>query len=135
MDNTATLIVRGLLAWLFLSAGFGSLLHLDDAASYLVMAHLPPLLLPLGIALELAGGALLLFGWRTRWTALALAEYSLFSAFVYNADMGWLLAVGLSLLAWRGGGRYSLDHRRERAVKAHTEATPTATSGGAGCGC
>ena len=43
--------------------------------AYMASAGLPGALLPLVIALELAGGLALLVGFKTRWAALALAAF------------------------------------------------------------
>lgn len=78
----------------------------------------------LAIAAEIGGGALLILGLFTRWTALALAPV-LIGATIVHAGNGWLFSAAnggweypalwtvlLLVQALLGGGAFALDGRR-----------------------
>ena len=82
----------------------------------------PGVLLPLVIALELGGGLAILTGVFTRWTALALAAFSIASALVFHANFAdpmqainfWknvAIAGGFLTLAANGPGLLNLQSR------------------------
>ncbi|MGH8060850.1 MAG: DoxX family protein, partial [Pseudoxanthomonas sp.] len=87
---------------------------------YMEAMGVPGALLPLVIALELGGGLALLAGAFTRWIAIAIALFSLVSAFIFHADFAdpmqaisfWknvAMAGGFFVLAANGAGSLSLD--------------------------
>ncbi len=108
-DHLAALLIRLGFGAVFLAAALNTLQDIPDSLNTLHGLQLPALLVPLNIGLDLAGGLALILGWHTRWTALIMAEYSVFYALLYHADLGWLLAAGLLLLAMHGSGRFALD--------------------------
>ena len=83
----------------------------------------PGVLLPLVIALEIGGAILVIAGFWTRSTALALAAFSLLSAVLFHWDFSdqmqqvmllknFAIAGGFLLLASTGAGKWSVDRRR-----------------------
>ena len=85
----------------------------------------PGALLPLVIALELGGGALIVAGLWTRAAALALAAFSVLAAAIFHANFAdqmqqilflsdVAVAGGFLLLAANGAGAWSVDARRAR---------------------
>ena len=80
-------------------------------------------LLPLVILTDLGGGLLVLFGWKTRWAAIALSGYCLLTAlfFHFGADQtihfqkNIAMAGGFLMLALFGPGAWSLRAWRARA--------------------
>ena len=127
------LISRLLMASIFLWAGWGKLGGYEGTVGRIAASGLPvPDLLTIGaIAIELIGGALLIVGWHTRWAALALAVFCVFTAVSFHAFWGvapeqvigqkihflknFAMAGGLLLLWTHGGGALSLisDHPNE----------------------
>lgn len=84
---------------------------------------LPQVALAVAILAELAGGLLLIAGYRVRLVAAGLALFSLVTAFGFHADFAdqnqfihflknLAIAGGLVQLVAFGGGRLSLDARR-----------------------
>lgn len=126
LDDIATLFIRLSLGVIFIAAGLGQWSDYSASQDQLAILGLPSLLLPLSIVLDLIGGLALILGWQTRWTALAMAEYSVFNALMYHADMAWLLSGGLLLLAIHGSGRFALDCLA--ALCGRRRATPDGTT-------
>jgi putative oxidoreductase len=121
-QSAAALVGRLLLAALFLLEGWSKLRGYGPAAAYMERFSVPGLLLPAVIAVELAGGILLVVGWQTRCAALALAIFCIVAALLFHlnfADRNQVLhfekdlaiAGGLLVLAAFGPGRFSLDGR------------------------
>ena len=125
--DIAALIGRILIAIMYIPAGFSKIGGFAGTSGYIASRGLP---LPdvgtaIAIAVELVGGLLLLAGWKTRWTALALAVFTLGATFffhnfwTYPADQAFmqtllfnknLAIVGGLLFAYAfGPGRYSVD--------------------------
>lgn len=86
-------------------------------------AGLPGTLLPLVILVELAGGLLIAVGLATRWAALALAGFTLLSAFFFHFDFSdqaqiinfnknLAISGGFLILASFGPGTWSFDAKR-----------------------
>lgn len=130
MDSlTPYLITLGrlLLAPVFLQSGVSKIF--DYAGTQVLMeAHgLPGLLLAPTIVVEVLGGLGVLFGFCTRWAALALAGFCGLAAIIFHGDLGdpgqtvaflenLAMAGGLFTLAAAGSGAFALDNwRRGRA--------------------
>ena len=84
----------------------------------------PGVLLPLVVLLEIAGGLMILVGWKTKWAAIALAGFSVVAAAIFHnnfADQMQMIlfmkniaiAGGFLLLSAHGAGAYSLDNRKD----------------------
>jgi putative oxidoreductase len=82
----------------------------------------PGMLLPLVIALEIAGGLALMLGWHTRLTAFLLAGFTLLATAIFHSNLGdqtqmlffmknLSIAGGLLLVVSHGAGPYSIDNR------------------------
>jgi len=94
---------------------------------YMAANGVPGALLPLVILTELGGGLLLIAGWKTRYTAFALAGFCVLANWFFHmrwalpppgGHFNWVifiknfaLAGGLLVIAGRGAGRWSLDAR------------------------
>ena len=133
-QDTAALIGRLALAWMFIPAGWGKIAGFSGSVAYSASAGLP---LPevgvaLGLLIELVGGLALLVGFGTRWAALALAVFTAVAAFFFHdywsmpaeqqmmqqLMFGKNLAITGGLLAFAafGAGRFSLGARRRRGA-------------------
>jgi len=122
-QSIVPLIGRVLLAAIFLISGFGKLLDPAGTQGYIASVGLPfPVLSYAGaLALELGAGALLVIGYRVRYAALALALFSIVSAFIFHHALGdqnqlfhflknIAMAGGLLQIYSLGSGAYSLDN-------------------------
>jgi putative oxidoreductase len=76
-NDVAALIGRILLAYVFVPSGLSTLTAFADTVGYIKSAGvpLPEVAAAIKIAIELGGGLLILFGYKTRWTALALIVF------------------------------------------------------------
>lgn len=141
------LLGRLLIAQIFLISGFNKITGFAGTVAYIGSKGLPmPELLAAGAAtLELAGGVLLILGWKTRWAALALAVFTLFAALLFhnfwamppeqaqNQMIHFMknlaLLGGLFYVITYGSGPLGLDIRGKRPAAAragamHDAATP-----------
>jgi len=122
-QSIVPLIGRVLISAIFLFSGFGKLLDPAGTQGYIASVGLPfPVLGYAGaLALELGAGALLVIGYRARYAALALAAFSIVSAFIFHHALGdqnqlfhflknIAMAGGLLQIYALGSGAYSLDN-------------------------
>ena len=121
------LVGRILLAAMFVISGWGKLTGFAGTAGYIASEGLPfpQLLAAAAIVIEFGGGLLILLGWKTRWSALALAVFlviitPIFHNFwsappdahmeqVINFQKNVSILGGMLLLYVFGPGRYSVD--------------------------
>jgi putative oxidoreductase len=126
----ADVVGRLLLAHMFLISGFNKISGFADTQAYMESAGLAGALLPVVILIEIGGAVLLIFGWQTRWAALALAVFTALAAFFFHTEFGdqmqviqwmknWTIVGGMLVVFAFGPGPYSLDARRARR---HTRA-------------
>jgi putative oxidoreductase len=131
-QNVAALVGRILLALIFITSGFGKITGFEGAVGYIASKGLPlaSVVAALTILVELGGGLAVLFGFLTRWAALALAVFSLLAGFIFHAYWGvpadqvmgqqinfWKnvsIAGGFLVLAAFGAGAISIDAKRAR---------------------
>lgn len=122
---------RVLLAVPFVYAGLFKIEHYSQTGALMRAHGVPPVLLPLVIALEVGGGVALGLGGLTRLTAGALAVFSVaaISIFLLPDPTATTLAVvefamvgGLCAFVAHGGGRFSLDGAW-MCVRAHSRRT------------
>jgi len=123
---------RILLALIFVHSGFGKIAGFSKVAAGMAAKGVPfaELALVVSIVVEIAGGLMLIFGWKARWGALALflwlipvtllyhnfwavdpAQYqNQFNHFMKNLGLmgGMLLVIGF------GPGPFSADERKPR---------------------
>lgn len=117
INGALILAARVLASLIFIMAGYSKITGYAGTAQYMQSMGVPTGLLPLVILLELGGGIALLVGFQTRLAALALAVFSIISAFIFHAtpDQHIMLmkniAMAGGLLAFTvfGAGRLSLD--------------------------
>jgi putative oxidoreductase len=87
MPTTAiTIAGRTLLALLFILAGIAKIAGPQPFLDHMAAHHIPGLLLPLVIALELGAGLAVLFGWQLPYAAGALALFCLATALGLHLD-------------------------------------------------
>jgi putative oxidoreductase len=135
MNTVVPLLGRIGLSLLFIISGWGKIAGYAATQGYMASKGVPGELLPLVIALELGGGLAILAGAFTRWTAMALAAFSLVAALVFHVDFSdsmqainfWknvAIAGGFLMLAASGAGPLSVDARlpRRAALAARTNA-------------
>lgn len=129
-QNVAALIGRIMLALIFITSGFGKIGGFEGTAGYIASKGLPvaSVVAAVTILIELGGGLAILFGFLTRWAALALAVFSVLAAVIFHAYWGvpadqvmgqqinfWKnisIAGGFLVLAGFGAGAISIDAKR-----------------------
>jgi putative oxidoreductase len=82
-----TIVGRSLLALLFILAGLAKIAGPQPFLDHMSAHHIPGILLPLVIALELGAGAALLIGWQLPFAAGSLALFCVATAFVFHFDL------------------------------------------------
>lgn len=133
LQNTLSLAARVLLAVIFIKAGFGKIGGFEGTVGYIGSKGLPmpQVVAVLTILVELGAGLALLFGFLSRWSALALAAFTLLAAFIFHAFWAvppeqasmqnihfmknLAIAGGLLAIAAYGAGGWSVDARRGAA--------------------
>ena len=128
--DAAALIGRILLAVMFVISGWGKITGFSGTVDSIAGKELPipQVLAAIAIAIELGAGLAIVFGWKTRWAAVAMMVFlvvitPIFHAF-WNvpADQATMQLINfmknlsilggmILLFAW-GPGRYSVDERR-----------------------
>src|SRR3954447_4097757 len=82
-----TIAGRTLLALLFILAGTAKIAGPQPFLDHMAAHHVPGLLLPLVILLELSAGVALMVGWKLPYAAGALALFCLATALVFHLDL------------------------------------------------
>jgi putative oxidoreductase len=127
-NDYAALIGRLFFSSIFLLFGYTKLTGFAGTLGYMGSLGLPApaLFAALAIAIEIAGGLLVLVGYQTRAVSLGLAIYVFVSAFIAHRQFGDLnqfqhfmknMAIvggALAFVAY-GAGVYSLDARRSQS--------------------
>jgi putative oxidoreductase len=120
MESFLNIAARILMAQIFILSGIQKITGYAGAQQYMSAQGLPGALLPLVILVELGGGLALLFGFKTRWAALALALFSLATALLVHLKPGdqmqminfmknLAMAGGLLMFVRHGAGAPSID--------------------------
>lgn len=120
MDTFLNLAARILMSQIFIISGIGKVTGYAGTQAYMAKMGVPGALLPLVILTELGGGLLLLFGFQTKWVALALAGFTIVSALIFHMNFAdqmqminfmknLAMAGGLLLFVRHGAGAPSLD--------------------------
>ncbi|KQW54631.1 DoxX family protein [Variovorax sp. Root411] len=128
-QDTLGLIGRILVAYLFIPAGIGKLMGFGGTVGYITSVGLP---LPqvgaaIAILVELGLGIALLLGFKTRWTAIVMAIFTVATALFFhkywsapdamkmmqqiNFNKNIAIAGGLLAIAAFGAGRFSIDRK------------------------
>ena len=126
LEKFSDLIGRVLISAIFLVSGFGKIAQYAGTQAYMAASGVPGSLLSLVIALEIGGGLAIVVGYKTRWAAVALAGFSIVSAFIFHGNFAdqiqqimflknLAMAGGFLVIAARGAGALSLDARAHRA--------------------
>ncbi len=128
-QDTLALIGRILIAYLFIPAGIGKLMGFGGTVGYITSAGLPlpEVAAAVAIVIELGLGIALLLGFKTRWTAIAMAIFTVVTALFFhkywavpdamkmmqqiNFNKNMAIAGGLLAFAAFGPGRFSIDKR------------------------
>ena len=126
MDKFLTPVARLFMGHIFLLAGFSKIGQYVGTQGYMEAMGVPGALLPLVIAVEIVGGLAIIIGFQAKWTALALAGFSIVSAVIFHANFAdqtqmilfmknWAMAGGLLLLTVHGAGHFSVDNYLARS--------------------
>ncbi|MDZ4729912.1 MAG: DoxX family protein [Xanthomonadales bacterium] len=122
----ADLAGRFLMAFIFMTTGYGKIGGFEGTQGFMESMGVPGELLPLVIITELGGGLLLMLGLFTRYTALALAGFTILAGYIFHGgseDMmqqimlakNMAIAGGFLVLVANGAGKFSLDRRFGRS--------------------
>jgi putative oxidoreductase len=124
-NHVILLVARVLLAAIFILAGAGKFGDIAGTAGYIASVGLPApgALAWLSGAFEVLAGLAVLAGFRTKYAALALAAFCVFTAVFFHANFAdqiqmimflknLAIAGGLLALSVAGPGSWSLDARR-----------------------
>ena len=130
-------IGRILIGLPFAMSGLGKLAAYGPTTAMIGAAGLPlpPVAFAVAVAVELGGGLLLIFGYRVRPAALALAVFSLAAAVSFHSNFAdqnqmihflknVMMAGGLLQIVAFGAGALSIDNRGKQEV-AYTNAAVT----------
>ena len=104
---------------LFIMAGIGKLGNVEGFAGFMASGGIPAFLAWPVILFEILAGFVILAGFMTRPTALALAAFCVASGLLYHFDpsdqnqlKNLALAGGYIALAIAGAGKFSVDGRK-----------------------
>jgi putative oxidoreductase len=122
MEKATQLTARIFLGHIFLLAGLSKIGAYEATAGYMDAMGVPGALLPMVILLEVAGGLAIIAGWKTRYTSIALAVFTVVAAAIFHSNFADQMQMimfmkniaitgGLMLLAVHGAGAYSIDNR------------------------
>jgi len=124
MEKITDLTARILLGFIFVMAGFNKLgAGYAGTAGYMDSMGISGGLLPLVIALEILGGAMIILGYKIKWAAFALAGFTLLAAIIFHGDFAdqmqsilfmknLAISGGLLLLVNYGADMLSIDKNR-----------------------
>lgn len=130
LDKTGALVGRILIAAIFILSGATKLGHAAGMAGYMTAHHIPgsmaEFLVYIAGIIELAGGLMLVFGFRARIAAIVLFLYLIPVTILFHIMPGGMinqintmknLAImgGLLMVASMGPGAFSMDAMRGRS--------------------
>ena len=116
------LIGRIFISLVFLIAGFGKIFSYDNTIDYMESFGVPAYLLIPAIIVEILFPLLVIIGYKTKFSALILALFSMLLALVFHTNfsnqmqlMSFLknlaLSGGFLIIFINGGGKFSIDQR------------------------
>ncbi len=123
MEKFTDLVARIFLGLIFVMAGFSKLgAGYAGTAGYMDSMGVPGALLPLVIATEIAGGLMIILGFKIKWAAFALAGFTLLAGIIFHSNFAdqmqsilfmknLAISGGLLLLVNHGAGELSLDKK------------------------
>ena len=123
LQSLAAPLGRILLSLIFVQSGIGKIAQYAGTQGYMESAGVPGALLPLVIAVELAGGLAVMLGWHARLAAFLLAGFSLLSGLLFHGNFAEpmqmilfmknvALAGGFLMIVSHGAGPFSIDGRK-----------------------
>lgn len=123
LQSLAAPLGRILLSLIFVQAGINKIVNYAGTQGYMESAGVPGALLPLVIAVELAGGLAVILGWQARLAAFLLAGFSLLSGLLFHGNFAdpmqmilfmknVALAGGFLMIVSHGAGPFSIDGRK-----------------------
>ncbi len=127
LNPVFSLAGRVMIALIFVLAGLSKISAIEGTQGYMEAMGLSGILIYPTILFEVAAGLAIIAGFKTRYVALALAGFSLLSAFIFHSQLGdqmqfilfmknVAIAGGFLFLAHYGAGELSIDNRRSAAV-------------------
>ncbi len=125
LNNATILTGRIMLSGMFLLSGISKISAFEGTQAYMSSVGVPGALAPAVIAFEIIAAILIIIGWQTRYTALALAGFSAMTALMFHFNFAdqmqsimfmknITIAGGFLVLAANGAGTLSLDARRAK---------------------
>jgi putative oxidoreductase len=127
LEDWVDVLGRAALAALFLWSAYTKFAYMEANVGYMKAYGMPAaaLLIWPAALVELAGGAMLLLGWKARWAAVALALFTLVAMFIFHAYWSvpadqvqnqqihfmknFAIIGGLLVVFARGSGRYAIE--------------------------
>jgi putative oxidoreductase len=122
MEKYTELLARILLGHIFLLAGINKISAYEGTAAYMEAMGVPGMLLPAVIFLEIAGGLMVIVGYKTKIASVALAGFTVVAAAIFHSAFSdqmqmilfmknMAIAGGLLLLVSYGAGTLSIDKK------------------------
>jgi len=122
MAKYSELTARILLGQIFLLAGINKISAYEGTAAYMEAMGVPGMLLPAVIFLEIAGGLMVILGYKTKIAGVALAVFTVVAAVIFHSALSdqmqmilfmknMAIAGGLLLFVSYGAGALSLDKK------------------------
>lgn len=123
LQSLAAPLGRILLSLIFVQSGLNKIVNYAGTQGYMESAGVPGALLPLVIAVEVAGGLAVILGWHARLAAFLLAGFSLLSGLLFHGNFAEpmqmilfmknvALAGGFLMIVSLGAGPFSVDGRK-----------------------
>jgi putative oxidoreductase len=127
-SNQAALLGRLFMSSLFVVYGYKKLTGFAGTEAYMAkfsaLASAPKVFAAIAVIVELGGGLLILFGYKTRCVALACAIYVIIAALLAHSNLAdpnqmshffknMAIVGGFLMLVANGAGAYSLDARKK----------------------
>jgi putative oxidoreductase len=123
LQSLAAPLGRILLSLIFVQSGLNKIVNYAGTQGYMESAGVPGGLLPLVIAVEVAGGLAVILGWHARLAAFLLAGFSLLSGLLFHGNFAdqmqmillmknVALAGGFLMIVSHGAGPFSIDGRK-----------------------